>query len=829
MKLNGSFAFCFAAMAAAANMAATVVRSAPITHAIPLLASYQIGEPGGNDDNLSDSGSPASQGPVRLARFSYVEGNVTWRPTDQDDWSKATVNLPIRQGAQIWAADAGRAEIQFDDGSLIRLGHGAVVTLQTLYSDSSSEFTEVQLNQGLIAMRLHHGDSQFQVDTSYASVKASGPAKIRVGVADGVEVAVQGGSASILGAADNVTMHPGDYLFLDNPNSSFNIESTPDADSWDRWNSDRDRGLSDADTDQYVPENIAQVCGPLDSYGSWRHDPSYGEVWCPRYVDSSWRPYSDGSWVWVAPFGWTWVSNEPWGWAPYHYGSWYHAPYGWCWVPGPSHQYWCPAVVHYSECDGNVAWCPLAPEEVRYPSQLSFGFANGGSWLHFSIGGCAVYYPGDDNHCDPHPWNNRYVNRHSWADDDDHEFSRVANHDLYDDDHHFVPRNAHHDGVTTVSLGGFGGHGDFHREGHDASNLFLAGRGIGAPDRDNRPYSGPIAVRPDSSSLTPDREFFKDRHPTGNDLNRPVFRAPLPGQVSSYAPPFHNFGKTPMQVSNEYPGQGDNKPQGNGPQWHPWNNGGNNGRNGNANLGNNGREGNANLGNNGNNQVHTDNQNKNQWTNTGNQVHNDNSNHGNSGNNKSWWNNGNDPSNNIGQNKNDNHGSPNSPDRQNNTSNPPSNNSPVRDTTADHHQWWNNGNQPNNNGGNAQTNNHQNNDVVNGQTDNHQNNAGWNNQPDRHQDNRWNNQQGNQGNNGDTNGKHEPTTVQVAPVQVAPVQQQDRPKTQEPVRNFTFDRNTQNQTTINDKRDDHHDRTDRDNRDNKDNKDKKDDKTDTAH
>ena len=29
---------------------------------------------------------------------------------------------PLRQGAQIWVSDGGRAEIQFDDGSLLRLG-----------------------------------------------------------------------------------------------------------------------------------------------------------------------------------------------------------------------------------------------------------------------------------------------------------------------------------------------------------------------------------------------------------------------------------------------------------------------------------------------------------------------------------------------------------------------------------------------------------------------------------------------------------------------------------------------------------------------------------
>ena len=59
----------------------------------------------------------------------------------------------------------------------------------------------------------------------------------------------------------------------------------------------------------------------LASYGNWIERPSYGWVWTPSQVSSSWRPYQDGHWVWTDQ-GWTWISEEPYGWATYHYGRW---------------------------------------------------------------------------------------------------------------------------------------------------------------------------------------------------------------------------------------------------------------------------------------------------------------------------------------------------------------------------------------------------------------------------------------------------------------------------------------------------------------------------
>ena len=96
-------------------------------------------------------------------------GQFSWRATDGDSWSAAAINLPMREAAQIWVTDGGRAEIQFDDGSYLRLGNGSIAVLKTLYSDQDGEFTEINLTEGLCTLNLRHLGSVYQVDTPFAT------------------------------------------------------------------------------------------------------------------------------------------------------------------------------------------------------------------------------------------------------------------------------------------------------------------------------------------------------------------------------------------------------------------------------------------------------------------------------------------------------------------------------------------------------------------------------------------------------------------------------------------------------------------------------------
>src|SRR5215510_14444371 len=57
----------------------------------------------------------------RIARLSYVEGHVSFQYSNAVDCTAASINLALQSGDRIYTGDDGRAEIEFDDGSVLRL------------------------------------------------------------------------------------------------------------------------------------------------------------------------------------------------------------------------------------------------------------------------------------------------------------------------------------------------------------------------------------------------------------------------------------------------------------------------------------------------------------------------------------------------------------------------------------------------------------------------------------------------------------------------------------------------------------------------------------
>lgn len=495
-------------------------------------SGFHIGEGNGNQDQspgqtdgpsadpASPPTAPESSGPVRMARFSYLSGSVTWRPDHGTEWANATLNMPLREGAEVWVGDGGRAELQFDDGSVVRFGSGAVATLQTLFSDSQGEFTEIKLTDGLASMDLRTDHSIFQLDTPKGAIKSTGPSRVRVGVDDDVEIGIREGSAALDGVGGKVTLHAGDYVDITPNATNFEIEPLPGEDTWDKFTDERHALLSHQDPN--LPENLRFMGGDLDQYGSWKQDSDYGQVWAPQEPEG-WSPYTAGRWVWCDPFGWTWVGAEPWGWAPYHYGSWVHRHWGWAWVPGPVHQYWSPGVVNFCETDGVVCWTPLAPFECRYPAAFGLGVWGGGWSAWFSIGFCGAWFPFGADFCGERPWNNRWVNR--WHGGPGRFGDTFGHHDggfVAGAGVHFHPANAAF-GTVSVSEHNFGSGGAYSRvSGRSGQDLFERGQSFGAPQRGSGFVAGPTNVRPNATSWSSSRSFTNRPESTGI-MQRPVY------------------------------------------------------------------------------------------------------------------------------------------------------------------------------------------------------------------------------------------------------------------------------------------------------------------
>ncbi len=521
-------------------------------------STYQVAE-----QEVVDTAATAaneSAGPVRLARFSIVQGNVTWRASESMDWGAATINLPIKQGAEISVPAGGRAEIQFDDGSYLRLGSGATAGIQELFSDADGEFTEIKLTGGVSMLQATNDKSVYQVDTPFVKVATGGPSRVRIGVAAVVDVGVTNGKATVVGETSKAEVNSGEYLAVRKDTTEYSVVDLPGADDWENWN--RTQGEEEATAAEQlaahnVPDSIQHVAGDLDTYGTWHEDPKYGQVWCPKVADPTWRPYYKGRWVWVEPFGWTWCSDEPWGWAPYHYGTWYRSSFGWAWRPGPQTQYWSPAVVHFTECaDGTVAWCALAPEDVHYPAFLNLGFRHGSWGAYFSIGQAGCYYPVRGVYCVGRAFNTVVINRTRFVSVGGAShglgggFAQNRNTRLVGQQ--FVPRNARQSaGVIRGTTSAFGGRGSFVAEpsGAHAAGLFSNGHAVAAPPRGAMAVAGPAAIRPTVTSMLPGRAFSASAGRMGRDTPTIIGGSNAHGAPNSGHPQIGSTSNTPKSGS----------------------------------------------------------------------------------------------------------------------------------------------------------------------------------------------------------------------------------------------------------------------------------------
>ena len=85
---------------------------------------------------------------VRIVRLSYIEGGVQISRGTGGAYEKAIVNLPITEGAKIKTAD-GRAEVEFEDGSTLRIVADSTVEFSQLsLRDSGAKVSEVKITSG---------------------------------------------------------------------------------------------------------------------------------------------------------------------------------------------------------------------------------------------------------------------------------------------------------------------------------------------------------------------------------------------------------------------------------------------------------------------------------------------------------------------------------------------------------------------------------------------------------------------------------------------------------------------------------------------------------
>ena len=347
-----------------------------------LITSGLAQSPSFEEDDSQDVDDSA---PVaRVARLSFVEGDVSFLRAGVTEWAPVVENLPLLAGDQIYTGNGSRAEIQLARGNYIRLPENSELTISVL-SESGAQF---ELTDGVAIIRVERLSNtfrRFEVDTPNTAVvlQRDGLYRVEVRGEKNSALIVSRGEAEVSTDEGTFRVREGHRVSVDTATGG-RLELAADAagDSWDQWSHDRDITIARTGADispDYVSNyettyNDFYGASDLSSYGTWTNYSSYGQCWIPR-VGADWAPYRFGQWLWIPAAGWTWLASEPWGWAPYHYGRWaFLSGLGWAWIPGFGSAYrgygyrdyhWRPARVYFFNSPtprGNyIGWYPLAP------------------------------------------------------------------------------------------------------------------------------------------------------------------------------------------------------------------------------------------------------------------------------------------------------------------------------------------------------------------------------------------------------------------------------------------------------------------------------------
>ena len=286
----------------------------------------------------ADDQAPAA----RAIRLSFVEGKVSLQKNGQELAAQATANTPLFEGTEIKTAEDGKAEIQFEEGSVARLAPNTTVTLSTLSGAGPSGDAEITVDSGLAyfelqqtdqsgTMRIHFGDAQ---------VTASGFTMLRVNLdTPPGTLAVLSGNARVERGDAKSDLHGGESIGLDASNA---VSESIDVDSWDSWNSDRDQALNNEASQETGAQSEINggssnpAWSDLDANGNWYNVPGQGYMWSPYDASNpTFDPYGYGNWMWTPGYGYIWVSGYGWGYLPFQCGMWnFYGGFGWGWAPG---------------------------------------------------------------------------------------------------------------------------------------------------------------------------------------------------------------------------------------------------------------------------------------------------------------------------------------------------------------------------------------------------------------------------------------------------------------------------------------------------------------
>src|ERR1700733_13258288 len=251
----------------------------------------------------ADDKAAAVKTDPEIVRVSYIQGDVRFSrgdakgPNLEKDWEQAAVNLPILKNYSL-ATGNGRAEIEFEYGSVVYLAENSVLLFDTVSVTNGVPVTELELISGTATFSMHAiAGERFELSTATDRVVFPGTSYMRVdSYLDAIALTpqVNGNMAATSGLVKMVKGQPNFYRDGLAIQPGATDQSGTPAD-WDAWVDARVK-QRDADTAAALKASGLPgfIPGLTDMYkgGTFFACPPYGTCWEPKQLPAAKAPAS---------------------------------------------------------------------------------------------------------------------------------------------------------------------------------------------------------------------------------------------------------------------------------------------------------------------------------------------------------------------------------------------------------------------------------------------------------------------------------------------------------------------------------------------------------
>lgn len=215
---------------------------------------------------------------ARIVYVSHTEGSV------QLNEQPVSMNSPVTEGAVLSTGTDGLAEVQFEDGSVLRLASETQITFAQLARLSSgTPITRADLDQGEAELHVMGRTSQFAVEAGGKNIQFKEPGRYRIVTTHLIplEVAVWSGEAAVRDkeSGQQVAVNKNETFTLSpTDRDKYTLESSVFGDDLDQWSDIRDQALSSTPVNtsySYASSGASYV--PTYGFGSFGFDPCFGQ------------------------------------------------------------------------------------------------------------------------------------------------------------------------------------------------------------------------------------------------------------------------------------------------------------------------------------------------------------------------------------------------------------------------------------------------------------------------------------------------------------------------------------------------------------------------